>query len=49
MEGKIGSVAPGAFADLVAVAGDPLADIKTVERPVWVMKEGVVALDRRSR
>lgn len=49
MEGKIGTVAPGAFADLVAVAGDPLADIRTVERPVWVMKEGVVALDRRPR
>jgi imidazolonepropionase-like amidohydrolase len=49
MEGRIGTLAPGAFADLVAVAGDPLADVRTVEQPLWVMKEGKVALDRRPR
>jgi len=49
MEASIGTLAPGAFADLVAVAGDPLADVRTVEQPVWVMKEGKVALDRRPR
>jgi imidazolonepropionase-like amidohydrolase len=27
MEGRIGAVAPGAFADLVVVDGDPLADL----------------------
>ncbi|MBX9595577.1 MAG: amidohydrolase family protein, partial [Roseomonas sp.] len=27
MEGKIGTIAPGAFADLVVVEGDPLADL----------------------
>ncbi len=47
MEGRIGTLTPGAWADLVAVAGDPLADVRTVERPLWVMKEGKVALDRR--
>ena len=29
MEGKIGVVAPGAYADIIAVRGDPLRDIKT--------------------
>jgi imidazolonepropionase-like amidohydrolase len=41
--GKVGVVEPGAFADLVAVAGDPLADITELERPTFVMKGGVVA------
>src|SRR6202049_452170 len=31
MEGKIGVVAPGAFADIIAVNGDPLRDIKVLE------------------
>ena len=42
MEGKIGVVAPGAFADIVAVSGDPLRDIKTLERVEFVMKDGQV-------
>jgi imidazolonepropionase-like amidohydrolase len=41
--GKVGVVEPGAFADLVAVAGDPLADVTELERPTFVMKGGVVA------
>jgi len=40
MEGKIGSVMPGAFGDLVAVKGDPLTDIRVLERVDAVMKEG---------
>jgi imidazolonepropionase-like amidohydrolase len=39
---RIGSVETGKFADLVAVAGDPLADITELERVRFVMKEGVV-------
>ncbi len=42
MEGKIGVVAPGAFADIVAVSGDPLRDIKTMESVQFVMKDGQV-------
>ena len=40
--GTIGSVAPGAAADLVAVAGDPLADIHALESVVFVMQGGRV-------
>jgi imidazolonepropionase-like amidohydrolase len=47
LPGRAGVVRPGAFADLVAVAGDPLADVATVTRPVWVMKDGRVVVDRR--
>jgi imidazolonepropionase-like amidohydrolase len=47
METKIGKIAPGFYGDLVAVAGDPLQDVRTVESPRFVMKEGRVALDRR--
>ena len=39
---RIGSVEPGKFADLVAVAGDPLADITELERVKFVMKGGGV-------
>jgi imidazolonepropionase-like amidohydrolase len=40
MEGKIGTLAPGAHADIIAVAGDPLRDIRLLERPTFVMKGG---------
>lgn len=39
---RIGSVEPGKFADLVAVAGDPIADITELERVKFVMKGGQV-------
>jgi imidazolonepropionase-like amidohydrolase len=42
MEGKIGLVAPGAYADIIAVNGDPLRDIKLLEGVQFVMKDGVV-------
>jgi imidazolonepropionase-like amidohydrolase len=42
MEGKLGVVAPGAFADIIAVNGDPLRDIKTLENVQFVMKDGRV-------
>jgi imidazolonepropionase-like amidohydrolase len=41
-EGTIGAIVPGARADLVALAEDPLQDITATERVVFVMKDGVV-------
>jgi imidazolonepropionase-like amidohydrolase len=46
-EKELGAVAPGYFADLVAVEGDPLADIGNAINGVrWVMKGGSVAVDK---
>jgi imidazolonepropionase-like amidohydrolase len=42
MEGQIGRVAPGAYADVIAVDGDPLRDIKILEDVRFVMKDGKV-------
>lgn len=42
MAGKLGSVEPGHFADLIAVEGDPLADIRVMEKVRFVMKDGKV-------
>ena len=39
---KIGTVEAGKFADLIAVDGDPLADVTTLERVKFVMKGGEV-------
>jgi imidazolonepropionase-like amidohydrolase len=47
MEKSLGSVAPGYFADIVAVQGDPLADIQVAIKNVrWVMKGGAVVVDK---
>src|ERR1700688_4504598 len=42
MDGKIGVIAPGAFADVIAVSDDPLHDIKALEYVQFVMKDGRV-------
>jgi len=39
---RVGAVEPGKFADLVAIAGDPIADITELERVRFVMKDGQV-------
>ncbi|HKB09510.1 MAG TPA: amidohydrolase family protein [Vicinamibacterales bacterium] len=39
---RIGSIEPGKFADLVGVAGDPLADITELQRMKFVMKGGKI-------
>ena len=42
MPGEIGVIAPGAYADVVAVAGDPVKDVKALETVGFVMKDGKV-------
>jgi imidazolonepropionase-like amidohydrolase len=38
----VGSLQPGKYADIIAVAGDPLADIRVLENVKFVMKEGKI-------
>jgi imidazolonepropionase-like amidohydrolase len=40
---KVGALEPGHFADLIAVSGDPLVDVKVLLSVKFVMKGGVVA------
>jgi imidazolonepropionase-like amidohydrolase len=48
-EKELGAVAPGYYADLVAVEGDPLSDVNVViDKVRWVMKGGTVVVDKRS-
>ena len=39
---SIGQLKPGFYADIIAVPGDPLADISVLKHPVFVMKDGEV-------
>jgi imidazolonepropionase-like amidohydrolase len=46
-EKELGTVAPGYFADLVAVEGDPVGDVNSVLNGIkWVMKGGAVVVDK---
>ena len=49
MAKDIGAIEPGKFADLIAVDGDPLADITAMERVDFVMKGGEVIKNRSAR
>ncbi len=42
IDDRLGSVEAGKLADLIAVPGDPLADVRLLERVSFVMKEGVI-------
>jgi imidazolonepropionase-like amidohydrolase len=42
MKGELGVIAPGAYADIVAVQGDPLAHIEALKNATFVMKDGNV-------
>jgi len=45
----LGAIAPGYYADIVAVEGDPLKDISVVIDGVrWVMKNGAVVVERKT-
>ena len=44
---KVGAIAPGMEADLVAVDGNPLEDITAVRRVVWVMRGGKIVMNVR--
>jgi imidazolonepropionase-like amidohydrolase len=43
---RVGAIAPGRFADIVAVEGDPTADVTLLEKVSFVMKDGAVVLHR---
>jgi imidazolonepropionase-like amidohydrolase len=45
MKGQLGAIAPGAYADIVAVKGDPLKDVRVLEQVGFVMKDGKVFKD----
>ena len=48
MGAKLGKVAPGYYADIVAVEGDPLSDINVViDKVRWVMKGGTVVVEKQ--
>jgi imidazolonepropionase-like amidohydrolase len=42
LDRNVGTLTAGKWADVVAVPGDPIADIKAMEKPVFVMKNGVI-------
>ncbi len=46
-EADVGAIAPGRWGDLVAVAGDPLADVRMLEHVDVVIKGGTIVADRR--
>jgi imidazolonepropionase-like amidohydrolase len=49
LSAEIGSLAPGKAADLIAVRGDPLADVTVLERVGFVMKGGKVVKQEPAR
>ena len=48
-EKDVGTLQPGRFADLIAVRGDPLKDVRALENVAFVMKGGAIVKDSRGR
>jgi imidazolonepropionase-like amidohydrolase len=46
LAGELGAIRPGAYADIIAVQGDPVADVRVLEDVAFVMKGGVVYKNR---
>ena len=46
MERSIGAIEPGLEADLIAVAENPLDDVRTLQDPLLIVSNGRVVLDR---
>jgi imidazolonepropionase-like amidohydrolase len=46
-EAQVGAIAPGLKADLIAVPGDPTADISSLEKVAFVMKDGAIIEPQR--
>ena len=42
MEGRVGTLAPGAIADVIAVRGNPVKDLGALAKPILVVKDGAV-------
>ncbi len=49
LDSALGSLEPGKLADIVAVSGDPLKDIKRMESTIFVMKNGSIYKDVEAR
>jgi imidazolonepropionase-like amidohydrolase len=47
LQDKLGALKPGMTADIVAVPGNPIADIKVVQSVIFVMKNGVIFKNER--
>ena len=47
VDGEVGTLEAGKFADVVALRGNPLSDISSTEKPLLVMKHGTVVTDQR--
>jgi imidazolonepropionase-like amidohydrolase len=47
LQDRIGTLEPGKLADLIAVPGDPLQDVKALEHAKFVMKAGTVIVNNK--
>jgi len=45
----LGSLKPGKYADIIAVSGNPLEDVRLLENVKFVMKEGKIYKQNRKR